>query len=173
MKRNVLIIILLLITVIITGCGNNKNTNKEMQSMELNDYRYGTVKFYYPKSLSFSVKQIDADEGSVMSVISHDYLVNVNMFFDYDVNDNYNEMIDNCKKTKAYKEYTWNNKYKAISCGDEKEVSFIIKTYESEIGYIRYFTGTMRFENNQNGNMISVFNEKGIQDWLNTIEYKE
>jgi hypothetical protein len=31
----------------------------------------------------------------------------------------------------------------------------------------------MRFENNQNGNMISVFNEKGIQDWLNTIEYKE
>lgn len=172
MKKKLSIVIILFITIILTGCGNNK-AKEEMQSMELVDYKSGNVTFQYPKSLSFSVEQRNSEDGSSLYVISHDYLVDMNIFIDYDVNDNYNEMISECKKTKAYREYTWNEKYKGISCGNQERVSFIVKLYESEIGYIRYLYGDMAFEDNQAGDLISVFNEKGIQNLLNTMEYKK
>ena len=174
MKKKLLLILLIPLLILVTACENNSKVDKkEMQSMELLDYKYGTMTFYYPKKLSFSVETIETENGNALSLISHDYLTNINLFFDYDVNEDYENMINNCKTTKAYREYTWNNKYKGFSCGDENNLSFVAKVYESKIGYTRYLLGNFYMDDNRTGNLITIFNQKNIQEWLNTMEYKK
>lgn len=174
MKKN--IIVLLIVTmclVLTTACGNKNNKKEEMQKMTLTDFREGTMTFYYPKSLSFSVKQIEnEEEGNYLYVVSHDYSLRMNLLFNYDVTDDYNEMLETCKKSKAYREYTW-NKYQGYACGYDDYVKIIVKLRENEIGIIHYFLGIFEMNNNVSGNVVKLFNEKGIQDWLNTMEYKK
>ena len=176
MKRKLFTIGLLLICLVaLTACGKKSNAKEEMLSMEMEDQIEGTTTLYYPKSLSFSIKQVPVETGNRLELYSHDYSAKINISYEIMVTENYNSFVKNCKETKAYKEYTW-NEYKGLACGDESEVKFAVKLYESEIGYVRVLSGIFEPDTTTGRslpNMITVFNQKGIQDWLSTIEYKK
>ena len=184
MKKGLKILVFILcvsMLTLMTGCEKEeKIESKEMDSFEISQPIVGTMTFSYPKSLAFSVTSEeetgregapDLEKRIIYDIYSPDYISNLIMIPSFGPEEYYVKDKEERKKDPGYKEYKWGG-YEAYSYGTNDNFGFNILLYTDKIGFIYYIEGQAYTNDNKRG-IIQIFNEKGIQDLLNSLVYKK
>lgn len=169
MKKKLLLILLLPIVMIgLTGCGENKNTKK---SILLSDPVFGyETSFKYDGKESFSGIKNNLDGTSTSLEFKNEELdVEFQMYYTRMMKNSYDESKKIRSKQKYYKEYKF-GKYEAYSYGEYTSglyLNILLDDYNETAKVL--FVSIDRIDTNQNVVVADVLDKKLVK-FFDTIE---
>ncbi|MBQ3306590.1 MAG: hypothetical protein IJG68_00195 [Bacilli bacterium] len=177
MKKRVLLVVLLSISLIlITGCGKEKNV-EETDSFTIKSESQEELLFTYPKRMSFQIKaQEHQFENSdyvyhYYEVYNPDYYFSMKLSLQKSGRTYYDLTKRSSSTAQGFKEYKWNG-YEGFAYTDSQSVFFYVALVQDDKDYFTLLVGEGN-SNNPHEEIMKVFNEEDLQNVLNTMTYKK
>jgi len=177
MKKLLLFIsIMILPILLLTGCGNEKEEEVELKTIELLDKEYG-FKSTFKYDPSFTISDVDVEEENQSREISFD-IKELNLDVDMYYTDSDKKLANSVKEDRSnkkyYKEYKFNGHDAYVYSDDDNQLYLIIELKEDK-NNIRYelFVTIESDEDNQDMIVYDVFTQEALQDFFNSIEFSD
>ena len=177
MKRKILVLLIAFMFLFtVTGCKENKVGKKDdRKSIVLNDTTYGfKTTFKYQKDEKYEVKEVSGGKYKEIEIENKKNNLEFDIYYFEMLDSSYDSSKKTRKESEGYKEYKWGNFEGYIYNVSDHSLNFniLLRKGTKDKSLVGIF-GEVSSIDYKGTDVLTSFNNKEIQDLLNSIKFEE